>query len=254
MLFEGAQGALLDIDHGTYPFVTSSNPVAGAACIGAGVGPKDIDEVWGITKAYTTRVGAGPVPDRAATTRSASRSAHARRRVRHHDGPAAPHGLARPRRPALRGPHQRLDGARGDEARRPLGLRDDPRLHAYRSPRARSSRPSPTTSRSCTTPRGEYTGAARLGGGPRRVPHARRPAAGRPRLPRSSSRSTSACRSRSSASAPAATRSSGWATGPPCRQWPRPSRRASSRSCRAGRGSRRPRAATGSRAATGART
>jgi adenylosuccinate synthase len=62
VLFEGAQGALLDIDHGTYPFVTSSNPVAAAACIGAGVGPKDIDEVWGVTKAYTTRVGAGPFP------------------------------------------------------------------------------------------------------------------------------------------------------------------------------------------------
>ena len=62
VLFEGAQGALLDIDHGTYPFVTSSNPVAGAACIGAGVGPKDIDEVWGVTKAYATRVGSGPFP------------------------------------------------------------------------------------------------------------------------------------------------------------------------------------------------
>src|SRR5207253_2520923 len=62
VLFEGAQGALLDIDHGTYPFVTSSNPVAGAACIGAGVGPKDIDEVWGVSKAYVTRVGAGPFP------------------------------------------------------------------------------------------------------------------------------------------------------------------------------------------------
>jgi len=62
VLFEGAQGALLDIDHGTYPFVTSSNPVAGAACVGAGVGPKDIDEVWGVTKAYATRVGSGPFP------------------------------------------------------------------------------------------------------------------------------------------------------------------------------------------------
>ena len=62
VVFEGAQGALLDIDHGTYPFVTSSNPVAGAACIGAGVGPKDIDEVWGVAKAYATRVGAGPFP------------------------------------------------------------------------------------------------------------------------------------------------------------------------------------------------
>jgi adenylosuccinate synthase len=62
VLFEGAQGAMLDIDHGTYPFVTSSNPVAGAACVGAGVGPRDIDEVWGVAKAYTTRVGAGPFP------------------------------------------------------------------------------------------------------------------------------------------------------------------------------------------------
>jgi adenylosuccinate synthase len=62
VIFEGAQGALLDIDHGTYPFVTSSNPVAASACIGAGVGPKDIDEVWGVAKAYATRVGAGPFP------------------------------------------------------------------------------------------------------------------------------------------------------------------------------------------------
>jgi adenylosuccinate synthase len=62
VIFEGAQGALLDIDHGTYPFVTSSNPVAAAACTGSGVGPKDIDEVWGVAKAYSTRVGAGPFP------------------------------------------------------------------------------------------------------------------------------------------------------------------------------------------------
>jgi adenylosuccinate synthase len=62
VVFEGAQGTLLDIDHGTYPFVTSSNPVAGAACVGTGVGPKDIDEIWGVAKAYTTRVGAGPFP------------------------------------------------------------------------------------------------------------------------------------------------------------------------------------------------
>ena len=62
VIFEGAQGTLLDLDHGTYPFVTSSNPVAGAACVGAGVGPADIDEVWGVAKAYSTRVGAGPFP------------------------------------------------------------------------------------------------------------------------------------------------------------------------------------------------
>jgi adenylosuccinate synthase len=62
VLFEGAQGTFLDIDHGTYPFVTSSNCVAGAACTGAGVGPTQIDRVLGITKAYTTRVGGGPFP------------------------------------------------------------------------------------------------------------------------------------------------------------------------------------------------
>ncbi len=62
LIFEGAQATMLDLDHGTYPFVTSSNPVAGAACVGAGVGPGDIDEVWGVAKAYATRVGAGPFP------------------------------------------------------------------------------------------------------------------------------------------------------------------------------------------------
>jgi len=62
LLFEGAQGALLDIDHGTYPFVTSSNSTAGGACTGTGVGPSRIDAVMGISKAYTTRVGAGPFP------------------------------------------------------------------------------------------------------------------------------------------------------------------------------------------------
>ena len=62
VLFEGAQGALLDIDHGTYPFVTSSNTTAGAIGSGCGVGPLDLDYILGITKAYTTRVGSGPFP------------------------------------------------------------------------------------------------------------------------------------------------------------------------------------------------
>jgi adenylosuccinate synthase len=62
VLFEGAQGTLLDIDHGTYPFVTSSHPIAGGACVGAGVGPTCIDRVLGVAKAYTTRVGEGPFP------------------------------------------------------------------------------------------------------------------------------------------------------------------------------------------------
>ena len=62
ILFEGAQGTMLDIDHGTYPFVTSSNPTAGGVCAGTGVAPNAIDEIWGIVKAYTTRVGKGPLP------------------------------------------------------------------------------------------------------------------------------------------------------------------------------------------------
>jgi adenylosuccinate synthase len=62
VLFEGAQGTLLDIDHGTYPFVTSSNPTAGGALVGSGIGPKDIDRVVGVAKAYISRVGTGPFP------------------------------------------------------------------------------------------------------------------------------------------------------------------------------------------------
>jgi len=62
VLYEGAQGALLDVDHGTYPYVTSSNTVTGNVCSGAGVGPTSIREVAGVLKAYTTRVGEGPFP------------------------------------------------------------------------------------------------------------------------------------------------------------------------------------------------
>ena len=62
ILFEGAQGSLLDVDHGTYPYVTSSSTLAGGACTGTGVGPRFIDEVIGISKAYVTRVGEGPFP------------------------------------------------------------------------------------------------------------------------------------------------------------------------------------------------
>jgi adenylosuccinate synthase len=62
VLFEGAQATFLDLDHGTYPYVTSSNPVAGGACTGAGIGPRDIDRIIGVVKAYVTRVGSGPFP------------------------------------------------------------------------------------------------------------------------------------------------------------------------------------------------
>src|SRR6185295_14538900 len=62
LLFEGAQASLLDVDHGTYPYVTSSNTVAGQACAGAGVGPQQLHYVLGVAKAYATRVGSGPFP------------------------------------------------------------------------------------------------------------------------------------------------------------------------------------------------
>ncbi|QCX26372.1 adenylosuccinate synthase [Nocardioides jishulii] len=62
VLFEGAQATMLDVDHGTYPFVTSSNPVAGGVCVGAGIGPTRVDRIIGVIKAYTTRVGSGPFP------------------------------------------------------------------------------------------------------------------------------------------------------------------------------------------------
>ncbi|HEY7875976.1 MAG TPA: adenylosuccinate synthase [Actinomycetota bacterium] len=65
VMFEGAQATMLDLDHGTYPFVTSSNPIAGGACVGAGVGPRDIDRIIGVSKAYCTRVGSGPFPSEA---------------------------------------------------------------------------------------------------------------------------------------------------------------------------------------------
>ena len=157
VLFEGAQGAMLDIDHGTYPFVTSLEP-------GRRRGlrrrrrraARTSTEVWGIAKAYTTRVGAGPVPERA-PRRGRRGDPPARRRVRHdHRAPAA-HRLARPRRAALRRRHQRADRAGRDEARRAQRLRPHQGLHAL--PRRRGGgvrRRSPTTSRCCTRPGGVY--------------------------------------------------------------------------------------------------
>ena len=129
VLFEGAQATLLDLDHGTYPFVTSSNPTAAGAAIGAGIGPTRIDTVIGVAKAYVTRVGEGPFPSEIDEPR-ADAHARARRRVRHRHGRGSPLRLARPRRAALRGARQRARPARAHEARRPLALRRDSRLRA----------------------------------------------------------------------------------------------------------------------------
>ena len=94
MLFEGAQATFLDLDHGTYPFVTSSNPVAGGVCTGAGVGPRAITAVVGVVKAYVTRVGAGPFPTElpTATRRRPARRPSATSSAPTPGGGAAPAG------------------------------------------------------------------------------------------------------------------------------------------------------------------
>ncbi len=128
VLCEGAQGTLLDIDNGTYPFVTSSNPVAGGACSGLGVGPTRIGSVLGVTKAYLTRVGAGPFPSEA----DADRGAQLRER-----GGEYGTVTGRDRRCGwldlvglrLRRPPERPDRARRDQARRALDVRAHPGLH-----------------------------------------------------------------------------------------------------------------------------
>ena len=94
MLLEGAQGALLDVDHGTYPFVTSSNTTAGGAAVGAGIGPTLIHGVLGVVKAYTTRVGNGPLPTEAPSPYGCARSGASSVRSRAARGAAA--GLTRP--------------------------------------------------------------------------------------------------------------------------------------------------------------
>ena len=145
---------MLDLDHGTYPFVTSSNPVAGAACVGAGVGPRDIDEVWGVAKAYATRVGAGPFPTEldddvgAACCSSAATSSAppraAQRRCGWIDLVALRYAVRLNGMTAL--VITKLDVLAGID---PLARRGPLPLTA----RARSSTSSPTTSRSSTRPR-----------------------------------------------------------------------------------------------------
>ena len=108
VLFEGAQGTLLDLDMGTYPYVTSSHPVAGGCCIGSGVGPTAINEIMGIFKSYTTRVGEGPFPDRA-VRRDRRLHPQCRRRVRYRYRPSAPYRLVRRSRCTLCGSCKRSD-------------------------------------------------------------------------------------------------------------------------------------------------
>ena len=94
VLLEGAQGTLLDIDHGSYPYVTSSSPIAGGACTGGGIGPRQVDEVFGVMKAYATRVGSGPFPTEL-HRRDRGGDRGPRPRGRDDDRPAAPGRLVR---------------------------------------------------------------------------------------------------------------------------------------------------------------
>ena len=128
ILFEGAQGALLDVDHGTYPFVTSSNTVAGQAATGSGLGPGAVGYVLGIAKAYTTRVGEGPFPTEL-FDETGELIGQRGQGVRRRHGPQAPLRLVRrhagaPDRADLR--HRR---DRAHQARHPRRLRDDPDRH-----------------------------------------------------------------------------------------------------------------------------
>ncbi len=131
LLFEGAQGSLLDVDHGTYPYVTSSSTLAGGACTGTGVGPRFIDAVVGISKAYVTRVGEGPFPTELNDDMGEQLRAHRPGVRRHHRSPAAQR-LVRRGGAARGGAHQRHDRPGDHQARRPQRAGDDPHLHRLR--------------------------------------------------------------------------------------------------------------------------
>ena len=160
ILFEGAQGALLDIDHGTYPYVTSSNTVAAQAATGSGLGPSAIGYVLGICKAYTTRVGAGPFPTELPKATDRRRHRPARPRIRHRDRAPAPLRLVRRRAGAPDRADQRHPRHRADQARHSRRLRRRSRsASAIGSTAAKStifrpaSTPRPGSSRSTRPPK-----------------------------------------------------------------------------------------------------
>ena len=131
VLLEGGQATLLDVDHGTYPFVTSSSATAGGACTGCGIGPRRVDKVIAVVKAYTTRVGEGPFPTELAGAgrwRRRRAAARERPRVRHDDRPPAPLRLVRRRHRPLRRARQRRHRLRAHQARRAHRLGAHPGL------------------------------------------------------------------------------------------------------------------------------
>ena len=144
ILFEGAQGALLDVDHGTYPYVTSSNTVAANAATGSGLGPRAIGYVLGIAKAYTTRVGGGPFPTEL-TDEIGARIGRIGKRVRHQHRPSAPLRLVRRRADAPDREDLRHRRRRADQARRARRLRRDQGLHPLHARRRSASTTCPPT-------------------------------------------------------------------------------------------------------------
>ena len=207
VLFEGAQATFLDLDHGTYPFVTSSNPIAGGACTGAGVGPLHIDRVVGVAKAYVTRVGAGPVPHRALSTRSATTIVERGHEFGTNTSRRRRPGLVRRGDAAPRGPPQLAVGAGHHQARRARRLRRGQGVRGLRGRRPAASTTSPTTSR-CSTGSSPCTRPSPGGGSDltEATEPGHLPARSTTTSPSSSSRSAS--RSGCSASAPAATSTS----------------------------------------------
>ena len=208
VILEGAQGAMLDIDHGTYPFVTSSNPLAGAACVGTGIGPKAIDEIWGISKAYTTRVGAGPFPSELHDEMG--------EQLRQRGGEFGT-TTGRPRRTGWLDLVALRYAARLNTMTALVvtkldvlsGPRPDPRLHQLPRRRRRRVRGLPLPPDGAAPHDRRADRAGRLEGGPRRVPHALGPArAGRANTS-TSSPSTIGAPVTLSASGPGASRSSG---------------------------------------------
>ncbi len=192
-MFEGAQGTLLDLDHGTYPFVTSSNPVAGYALASAGVGPHFVDRVVGIVKAYITRVGAGPFPTELIDD-VGERLGTRGKEFGTVTGSQTPLRLVRRVPRSVRRARERPHRAVRDEARRALGSGDREDLHGVPRlrPGVRRHAPAPV---GVPRRRAHLRGARGLARGDRRLPHLRGSARSRPRRTCAAWRSSWASRS-----------------------------------------------------------
>ena len=167
VLFEGAQGSLLDVDHGTYPFVTSSNSVAGAAAAGAGIGPMHLHYVLGIAKAYSTRVGGGPFPTELSDD-VGERLRQRGQRVRRDHRPAAALRLVRRRGAQALDPAERRLGPVHHQARRARRPRDAEDLRRLQASTGSVSDILPVGAEELRAVRAGLRGAAGLAGEHRR--------------------------------------------------------------------------------------